>query len=426
MPSLGSHTRPGTVLLVGVVVVSLLAALVLPVAAIPEEEPNDGIDSANPIRPGETVTGDVPPGDADFFAVDVAAGETINVSTTLGEGDGLKVAIFDPWGNQIGGTRGGEGTIHAGATAPGSGTHYVRIRHWNGDAGTPYEMTVQTYETTDREPNEDVDNATRVDPGEEIRDQRSIGDDDWYAFEAVVGETVNLTANVGAGAGLRFRINAPDGETIFAGSGSNERVFAGGTIQTTGTYYVVVRRNGGATTATYNFTIETYETTDREPNEARANATRLDPPASVEDSIEMTDRDWYAVDVAAGQTISVSGTVGPAAGNEIHIRAPNGTRLNKTQLSDGSYRLQTVARESGTHYLSVNRDSWPGANYTLDVEITGEGSVDGDGADAGGANDGGDGDALPLLPLGVVLALVVVLAGVFLYRRRDEDRSAQR
>jgi hypothetical protein len=403
------------------------AILIVPGAVAQDEEPNDEIDTANPIEPGETVTGDVPEGDKDYFAIDVEAGQTINVSTTIGEGDGLKVAIFDPYGNQLGGVRGGQGTILGGATAAESGTHYVRIRHWNGNDVTPYEMTVETYETTDREPNEDMGNATRINTGEEIQDQRSLGDTDWYAFDAEAGETINLTGYVGPGSGLRFNIIRADGESIQREGGSDAQLHDGVTATYSGTYYLRLRKSGGGLTGMYNFSVSTYETTDREPNEDPGNATRLDPPASVEDTISLGDEDYYAVDLQAGQSINVSGTVGPEAGNEIRIQAPNGTNLNKTQLSDGSYTVSADAVETGTHYVKVNRNSWPGADYTLDVEVPGAGTDGQASTDNGGSTDGGqeedqedgDGGGLPILPIALVLALILI--GAFLWMRRDES-----
>ncbi len=428
------HSSPerAAILVAALAVVASTAVLPPVVSAGPESEPNDGFDAATTIDVGEVVTGEVPEGDNDYFAVDVAAGETINVSTTLGKGDGLKVAIFDPSENQIGGTRGGEGTIHAGATAPASGTYYVRVRHWNGDQGTPYEMTVETDETTDREPNEDRGNATEISPGEEISDQRSIGDVDWYAFEAAAGETINLTGYVGPGAGLRFHIVRPDGERIQREGGSGTAILDGVTAPYSGTYYLRLSRSGGGRTGAYNVTVRTYETTDREPNEDRGNATRLQPPASVDDTISLGDVDYYAVDLQAGQTLGVTGTVGPTAGNAIHIRAPNGTRLNKSQLADGSFDMHAVARERGTYYVSVNRNSWPGADYTLDIEVTGEGSVDGGGTVAADGGDDGSGDqppadgGLPLVPLALLLAIVVVVVAVVLWRRGDRSKRGRR
>ncbi len=407
---------------------SVVGAAPLAAPSPPEDEPNDGRESATPITPGETITGGIPDeADEDWFAFEVEAGETINLTARLGPGSGLKFHVLGPDGGKVATTRGGDETISTGATATRSGTYYVRAFHWTGDGATDYSFTVRTYATTDREPNEDRANATPIPTGETVEDEISIGDTDWHAVDVEAGETINLTADVGPGAGLEFDIVDPAGETVGGARGSDGAIFGGTTAAQSGTYYVNVYRMGGGPRADYSFAVRTSTTTDREPNEDRANATRLSLNATVEDTISQGDEDWYAFDLREGDSITVTGTVGPGGGNQVWIVAPDGDNRNKSQLSDGSFAITATAQSTGTHYVHVARNAFPGSDYTLDVRTNGTGGIDagttdGAGGDSGG-DDGSDAGGPPVLPIAAVLALVVVLVAVFLWRRSTEERD---
>lgn len=416
------------VLLVLSTVFSMVGTVGVAAPTPPEEEPNDGQEAANEIAVGETVTGEIAGDeDEDWFAVDVEAGETINVTATV-DGAPTKMNVVDPDGNQEAKTRGSNETIWTGTTATRSGTYYVRLFKWFGDGGADYSFEVRTFETTDREPNEARESATRISTGETISDEMPIGDVDWYAFDAEAGETINLSAEVSGSAGIEFTIVNPNGNAVDGSQGSNTALLTGTTASQTGTYHVRIFKTGGTVGATYSFTVRTYGTTDNEPNEDMANATRLSLNASVEDTLSQGDVDWYAFELEAGDSINVSGTVEGAGGIDFKLLHRNGSNIGGTgNVGGGQYSFNATAPSTGVYYVVVKQSSAPGPDYTLNVHTDGDTTDEQQGTDPPGdpsdgdeedeADDGDEGGGLPILLIALVLGLAVVLLAVFLWRR---------
>lgn len=219
----------------------------LPATALAQEDAGDSRVNATVISTDTTVTGTIPgESDEDWYAIQVQRGETINLTTSINRAGNLKYSIIDPAGNQIAGIRGGsgDGTFFGGATARQSGTHYVRVHYWFGDAGADYSLTVETTATTDDEPNESPDNATRFSLNASVEDTLSLGDTDWYAFDLERGDSVNVSGSVTGAGGIDFSLEYQN-RTTFAGEGnvgSGQYAF-NGTAPYTGTYYVHVRQS---------------------------------------------------------------------------------------------------------------------------------------------------------------------------------------
>lgn len=400
----------------------------------PEEEPNDSPETATGIESGTTVTGEISArDDEDWFAFEAEAGESANLTGEIGPGPGIFFKLTDGDGNVIATVRGSDQTVSSGFTVTETDTYYLRVHHWTGDGSAEYSFEIETFRTTDREPNEGPDSATAISVEETISDViPNRHDEDWYAFEAEAGETINVSADIGPGAGLKFRVVDPDRNRVGGTRGSNTTVVGGVTAKQSGTYYLQVPHWTGSGSTDYSFEIRTDRTSENEPNENRTIATQLTLNASVEDTISLGDTDWYAFDLEEGDSISVRGTVSSAGGNNFNIRGPEDNILNGTQVGDGSFRIDATAPGNGTHYLTVSQSSAPGADYTLDVRTNGtasqsdeNGQGDPDESGDGGAEsdaDDGDSGGLPVVPVGLGL-VVVLLVVVFLWRRERDGKQ---
>lgn len=420
------------VVLVLSTVISTLGTAGIAAGAPAEEEPNDSPESAQEIAVGSTVTGEVPDDtDEDWYAFEVEAGEAINLTGEVQAGGGVKFDIVDPEGNTVGSTRAKNGSFGTGVTATTSGTYYVRAFYWFGDAAGEYAATVSTFSTTDREPNEDRDSATDITPGDTVSDTITIGDTDWYAFDAAAGETINLTVDLGPGGGIEFDVVTPGGETIGGTRGSNQELVGAVTARVSGTHYVTVYKMGGDTGADYTMTLRTYETTDREPNEDPGNATRISLNATIEDTIERKDTDWYAFDLQAGDSISVLASGEAQGGRNVGIRGPDLDNLNGSTVGEGPEYMTATANATGTHYVRVGKSSDPGGDYTLEIRTNGttgteqsdgttDGDDSGDDADDESEDDSGGGGP-PVLPIAMIAAGVALVVLVYVRRRQDED-----
>ncbi|MEF8851609.1 MAG: PPC domain-containing protein [Haloarculaceae archaeon] len=370
-----------------VVVASVVALLVAgalgPVAGglltPDEEEPNDSREEAQEVPVGETVTGELPEEDRDWFAFTVERGVIVNVTASTADGDrGTDFTLRDPDGDKVGGTRLGGGRDYFGTTAAPGGTYFVTtVGVSPGQGGVPYEFTVETSRTDDFEPNEERKNATEVGVGETISGEVSVGDRDWFAFTVEAGETINVTAAAEDRRGTEFNLVTPDGDGIEGTRLSGGRDYFGTTAVTSGTYYVQTLgvspgRGGGE----YNFTVETYRTDGFEPNEDRGNATRLyeNPFVPSVARLSVGDREWFSFPVDAGETVNVSAAAGERRGTEFNLLTPDGDNVAGERLGGERAAFGTTAETGGTYYLQTIgvSPSRGGDEYNFSVDVGGE------------------------------------------------------
>lgn len=363
-----------------IVVVGLVGALPVAATQQAEEEPNDSLDEAQEVAIGETVAGELPAEDTDWFAFAVERGATINVSASAADGDrGTDFGLRGPDDSGITGARLSGGNDYFGTTAAVGGTYYVRtVGVSPGQGGVPYEFTVETYRTDDFEPNEDRENATEIGVGETVSGEVSVGDTDWFAFTVDAGETVNVTAAAEDKRGTEFNLVTPDGDSVQGTRLSGGRDYFGTTVATGGTYYVQTLgvspdRGGGE----YNFTVETYRTDGFEPNEDRGNATRLYENPFVPSTATLTvgDREWFSFPVEAGETVNVSaGAAGERRGTEFNLVTPDGNNVAGERLKGDRAAFGATADAGGTYYLQTVgvSPSRGGDRYNFTVDVGGE------------------------------------------------------
>jgi hypothetical protein len=287
--------------------------------------------------------------------------------------------------------------------------------------------TVAGQEKTEQEPNDDRANATKVTPGETITGSIATNDDtDYYSFQATAGQTINLTGVADSSAGVRFKLKNAAGNNLGGVSVSTSPEYGGLTAPYTGTYYIHTTKIGTGELPNYELTLRLAETTDREPNEDRGNATKLSLNASIEDTISPGDRDWYELSVDKGDSIDVSGTViGSNGAVDFRLKMANGTNFGgQGNVAGGnSYAFNATAPYTGAFYISVTRSSRPGPDYTMDVRTNGTraGTEKSSDQDNGSTQADSDGDGPPvvlLLLASVVILLVIVLIW---YRQRAEQ-----
>lgn len=133
-----------------------------------------------------------------------------------------------------------------------------------------------------------------------------------------------------------------------------------------------------------------------EPNDTRANATRIDTNEFVEGGIDEAggtrDVDWYRLDVAPGNHVRVVSAEGYGVGSSYTLYGPDGEALG----AGGEYGTEdapvvgTADAAGGTYYLEVTvDDAFAGESYGFSVE-----TVTQDGFEPNDERD----DAAPLEP----------------------------
>jgi len=344
------------------VILLLVTGVIVPVAGMvatpPEEEPNDGRDEAQDIAVGETITGELPAEDGDWFAFTVQAGETINVTAAADTGRATEFGLFTPDGDNVGGERlsGERGTF--GTTADSSGTYHVRAAGDSPSRGSGvYNFTVDVPGETlglsnDRfeRPNppvgnQDRTNATDVGPGT-YGDLAIVDDDrDVFAIDVNEGERVVADATFAhAENDLALALTDAGGTTVASANSSTDDERLRFVAPSTGTYYLEVTGQAGAAT--------TY-------------------------ALDLTILEEVSVTVGSG-----SETVAPG-NTTLDVRVTDvGSGLSGANLTFGStntsvVRIQSVAAGTGSADANVAQDgSSARANLTgLDAAASGSMSI---------------------------------------------------
>lgn len=227
------------------------------------------------------------------------------------------------------------------------------------------------------EPNDSREDAQSIATGEEVTGQLSEGDEDFFAFTVERGETINLTG-FSTGDDAEFRLQNPDGDEISSGRSREGSTTTGTTATTSGTYYLrILVPTGAEAPIDYSFTVDTYETDDFEPNEDRANASRLyeNPFPSDTATLSIGDEDFFSFTADTGETINLTGFIrarGADAG--FRLQNPDGDDIAGGGSREGSTTIGTTATTSGTHYLRVDvpTAATPPIDYNFTVEVPGE------------------------------------------------------
>lgn len=267
-----------------------------------ETEPNDDRANATPItnigpgRNGEfaggRISGSVDSSDVDFFAFDATEGQAINYYAGSGTISSANVTLYGP-GGQVKDrlATGGADVFTAGAVANETGTHYFRVSQTHSyEQNVSYEFTFEIADPDSFEPNDDIDEATPIEPGSRVNGTIPTGDTDIFAVEADAGETVtadlelgnlptdnpnNIAVNVLDSSGERISETYPTGPyssntTAVTGADSKYSASANTTVEESGTYYVRVTGRqpgvgGGFGAYELNVTTSGGETTTEEP-----------------------------------------------------------------------------------------------------------------------------------------------------------------
>jgi hypothetical protein len=245
-----------------------------------------------------------------------------------------------------------------------------------GLAGTGAGPATLAQSDTGDEPNDSRENATAIEKRTNVEGSVNGSDIDFLSFEASVGQIIRVTDGFAAGGGgANVMLLTPDGETLgsgTAGASTAGTAEIGAKAPTDGTYYLRVGSVPGGTS--YSLSVATTDRDAFEPNDDRANATSISAGESVDGTVVngtnlAEDRDWFAVDVQASQTLTATlektdaglnfGSPETGQNLRVDVVGPDSDRLDSNAtVADSGNTLGTVtaqvsADEGGTYYVRV-------------------------------------------------------------------------
>ena len=266
----------------------------------------DNASTTGTVAIGGSVTGEVQaPYDKDWFAVTLAAGESIQVALN---GDTLSnpvLTLYDGAGAFITSDySSGPGLDSLLAfTAATAGTYYLQAAGSGGLTGT-YELQVSTY-ADDFVDNATTTGAVSVD-GPAASGAIEVTDDkDWFAVTLNAGDNIRITLT---GDTLPRPVL-----TLYDDSGTSlasDYVYSAGTdaelffsAATAGTYYIQARGYLGDT-GSYDLQVATL--TDDHSGDSSTSG-RVSVGGSATGAVEFVgDTDWFAITLTAGQTVQIA------------------------------------------------------------------------------------------------------------------------
>ncbi len=229
-------------------------------SAVPADNVGDSLSEATTMDANGTETGTIFGTDADWYAFDATAGQSIGVeltATTENEED-LVFSIYNPDGDEIGEYP--NDALHpayhtdrfvsgpwtgGGDTAIQSGTYYVKVSGAGPVEQTAYNLSVQTRRLDDHEPNEQPSMATSIRDGSS--GVMTGSDADTYTIELEEGDRVEATLDEQGGFDVHTQLLGPDtpdsldSESEWEYDASEWTVDGfNATINESGTYYVRV------------------------------------------------------------------------------------------------------------------------------------------------------------------------------------------
>ncbi|MDL5361232.1 hypothetical protein [Halalkalicoccus sp. NIPERK01] len=371
-------------------------------------------EGSESVEPGATVEGTLADGEEAWYTIELAAEDTLGVvfDSAFGEWteQRAEIGVYDPDGAVLDSaavTANEPIRTAIGATVSEPGTYAVRVASVDGEV--PYSVTIDVADEDPHEPNDTRESATEIAPGEEV-DGVVVGDEeDWFAFDAVAGEGIELELTVrdlALNRDVEMTLFDPAGAEIGALPTDNPNrgayrtdyeflatvglppsvdpsVVGADVAEETGTHYVRVSEIGPDALngeihgfVAYTLAVETVVLDEFDPNERQETATRLEPGETIEAVIAGYDRDWYAFDAEEGDEIAVDygfvDTTDGLLGTERELHGPTGEVV--TDLLE-----PVIAPASGTYSLLVTpdddttaRDFVAKETYRLTVTVGGD------------------------------------------------------
>ena len=283
-------------------------------------EPNDNAAGPAAVGPG-TYTGlSACDTDADYYAIDLAGGDLLDVDVLFSHAGGdIDLALLDIAGSVITESISSDDNESLSHAVTATATYLVRVELVadSGDLGNAYTMLLSTgssvCEPDDFEPNDDFAAAAPITP--DVYDALSAcdSDEDWYSFTLPEGAVLDVDVSFAHAEG-DIDIYLLDDILTELGSGLtiNDNESVSHTTAYSGTYYlqVVLAGDLGALPGNpYTLSVSApsvpcpYDSS--EPNDDFATAGQLPTDGLTDLAVCPTDDDWFMLVPTAGDVITL-------------------------------------------------------------------------------------------------------------------------
>ena len=371
----------------------------VPSCAPDAEEPNDDIASPSTLASGDTLGLTACDSDDDWYAIALADGQEADVAVFFSHAEGnINATLRDAGGTILDSASSGTDDEFLAHTASGAETIFLQVELFADSGSLPgngysVSLTINApaCATDAAEPNDSSGNPFSVTSGTYAGLSACEEDEDWYALDVTDGDTIDLDLAFSHAEGnIDVALFDGAGSLLLAqGNSTSDDESLSHAVTADDTLLIQVTLNGDTGSVpgnNYSMTVAGVVpqciADGFEPNDdvgAAANvADDFYPGLTACDA----DDDWYAIDLIAGDELTLDVLFSHAEGNiDLELFDATGSSLldgSNSTSNDENITYTAPADETVTLRLDLVADtgSVPGNSYSMQVDITGLACVD--------------------------------------------------
>lgn len=348
-------------------------------------EPDDSFMAAGSVGNGTYSGLRIDVGDVDYYAVELTANDTLQVSIDFRHSRGdLDLTLYGPDREVVDSsisTTDGE-SVSVRSARPG--TYYVKVYGYR-NAAAPYRMHVlqRTVVNDGFEPNDGLGTATPVPENGTLRDLQVVnGESDFFSVNVSRPGPLRATVTFDDETGdLDLVVYGPDGVREAASTTTTDNESVVTAVETAGTHYLeVVGFEGASAPYALSVTPPGNATNGTDPGTANLTEARLEDGETYRGRLTADDQqsaknrgyhDRITFEGTRGDLVTLTMATGTGDPYLI-LRGPNGSVL--AQNDDGSdgldARLDRVELPATGRYTVVATSRWRGATFPYEVSMT--------------------------------------------------------
>jgi len=345
----------------------------------PESEPNNSCSNANGLSIGDQAISAAidPASDEDYFEFEAEAGQSYEISTVC-QVDTV-IGVYNSNCSMLEeDDDGGEDTCSRLVFTPEeSGTYYVGVKSYGGEAAGAYSLFVKLFELNDNDNTLSTATSIQTDGTAMSSDISDRGDFDFYKFEAQANVPYDITTECEVDTVIRV-LNENNEELGFDDdSGEDNCSNLQFTPGSAGTYYIKVWAYNNAATGNYRLTVEAgtpVVADEQEPNNELNQATTLPTDnTQIQNSIlPAGEADFFGISMEAGHTYQIETFCQVDTILVLYDANENWIAENDDSQGECSLLGYTPTR-SGTYYVKVYGYSAEAiGNYSISCRTGGD------------------------------------------------------
>ena len=330
-------------------------------------EPNDGPGAAVPLGPGVLKGLVVCPGDRDWFAVTLGAGQHIEAGILFDQMDGdLDATLYAPDGlTPVASSETETSDELISYDADTGGTYLLEVRGF-ADAANGYDLAISVVDQSAvckediLAPNQAPEDAVALPAGSFTGMTLCPGTSDWFQYGLNGGETFQVLVTPEAGQALGVQIRTADGTAVGTSDATDEGILAEAVTKLPGEYLIEVTSTG-ASAVPYSVALAAEDLpgpckNDRfEPNDTQETARKVSPGVLTRGKLCAGDQDWFRISGGAFEVVTLWALYDDADGDvDLRLLDADGEIVGEGKEGSDEELLEVLLPEGGDYWVKVS------------------------------------------------------------------------